>query len=170
MRRLLATAALAAGTAMAGAGCGTSQMAFTQDHRLHFTAPHSRALVAVPVTVRWAVDGFDVAPAGSARPSTGHGYFAVFVDRAPVRPGQSLSVLADPACKKTPGCFNAQYLAGKGVYTTTATTLTLTSVPSLASYEKTPLHEVTVVLMDTAGRRIGESAWYLDFRMGKRAA
>lgn len=155
---------------MAAAGCDTSQMAFTQDHRVHFTTPPSRALVSVPVTVRWTVEGFGIAPAGSAPPSTGHGYFAVFLDRAPVRPGQSLYVLADRSCKKTPGCFNAQYLAGKGVYTTTVPTLTLTSVPSLDSYEKTQLHEITVVLMDTAGRRIGESAWYLDFRMGKRPA
>lgn len=156
--------------AVAATGCGTAALAFSQDNRLHFTGPRSRAVVDVPLTVGWVIDRFNVAPGGSGPPSPGRGYFALFLDRAPVRPGQTLSALDDSTCKKTPGCFNSEYLAGKGVYTTTATSFTITSVPALNSYQKIQLHELTVVLLDTAGRRIGESAWYLDFRMRRQGA
>lgn len=148
-------------------GCNLSNLAFAQDNRLHFTSPRSRALVHQPVTVTWTMRDFSVAPAGSGVPSKDRGYFALFVDRAPVRPGQTLLTVADKSCRTTPGCFNAQYLANKGVYTTTSTTFTFQQIPSINSYQKIQLHEVTVVLMDTAGRRIGEEAWYLDFRLAR---
>lgn len=109
--------------------------------------------------------GFAEAPQGAGQPGKDRGYFAIFVDRAPVRPGQTLLVLADKSCRTTPGCFNPQYLAERGVYTTTSTSITLQQVASLNSYQQVQLHEVTVVLMDTSGRRIGESAWYIDFRL-----
>ena len=159
---------LAAGAVLSAvlvAGCGLSNLQFTKDNRLHFTSPGSRQLVRTPVTLRWAISGFKAEKQGSAPPSPDAGYFAVFVDRAPVKPGQTLLTLADKSCRETPGCFNAQYLAERNVYTTTTDSFTIDQVPSLNSRESVQVHEATIVLMNTAGQRIGESAWYVDFRL-----
>lgn len=116
------------------------------------------------------MNDFSVAPPGSGPASDDRGYFALFVDRAPVRPGQTLLAVADKSCRTTPGCFDAQYLANKEVYATRATTFTIQQVQSIDSYQKIQLHEVTVVLLDTAGHRIGENAWYIDFRLPRPAS
>jgi hypothetical protein len=136
-------------------GCGLSNLAFTADKRLHFLTPAPRALVRLPVTIRWRISGFG-------------GSFAVFVDRAPVGPGQPVSAVADRSCRRTPGCVNPGYLADRGVYTTGQDAVTIRQV-TVDSYQSTQTHEATVVLLDPAGRRIGESAWYVDFRMKKPA-
>jgi hypothetical protein len=160
------SAVLVAGLLVAASsGCGLSNLQFTKDNRLHFTSPHSRQLVGTPVTLTWTISGFRAEKQGSSPPSADAGYFAVFVDRAPVKPGQTLLSVADKSCRETPGCFNAEYLAERNVYVTTADAFTLDQVPALNTYEKVQVHEVTVVLMNTAGQRIGESAWYLDFRL-----
>ena len=155
--RAAATATVAA---VALAGCGASNLAFRTDHRVHITAPPSRALVQAPVTLRWNV---------SPRPAAAT-TFAVFVDRAPVKPGQTLRAVAagDSSCQHAAGCPDAQYLADRQVYTTADTSLTLQGVASMNSYQTTQLHEATIVLLDASGRRIGEAAWYVDFRMRHR--
>ena len=155
--RAAATATVAA---VALAGCGASNLAFRTDHRVHISSPASRALVDAPVTLRW-----NLLPRPEA-PTT----FAVFVDRAPVKPGQTLRAVAagDSSCQHAPGCPDAQYLADRQVYTTTDTSLTLQTVGSLNSYQTTQLHEATIVLLDASGRRVGEAAWYVDFRMRHR--
>jgi hypothetical protein len=161
-----------AACALAGwllAGCGFSHLAFTTDDRLHFLAPTPRALVRLPVTIRWDISHFEVLSPGSTAtgsPSGSEGYFGVFVDRAPVRPGQSISAVADRSCRRTPGCVSAGYLADRGVYTTWEDAVIIRQV-RVDSYQSTQTHEATVVLLDPAGRRIGESAWYIDFRMKK---
>jgi hypothetical protein len=54
------------------------------------------------------------------------------------------------------------------VFTTTNTSLKLPLIPDLTNTkEKLQLHRITIVLMDTAGHRIGESAWELDVRIPK---
>lgn len=164
LRVLLATTA-----AIAAGGCvNLSQLQFKQDHRLHFTSPDSRAQVQLPVTLSWTMGDFRVAARGSEAPSEHAGYFAVFVDRAPVKPGQTLAVVAkgDPTCRPSEGCPDAAYLRLRGVYTTTAPSLVLRNVvPITSNNDHVQLHEATVVLMDTSGRRIGESAWYRDFKL-----
>lgn len=170
MRRfafLLACAALSAG--LAGCGFGFSGLQFVADKRLHITAPRSLALVHVPVTLRWRISAFTITGPHRGPASERTGYFAVFVDLAPVRPGQTLRAVAagDPACLRTPGCPNPTYLAARGVYTTTQTSLTLSNIPPVNSYQQIQLHEVTIVLLNTDGRRIGESAWYIDFRLSQ---
>ena len=160
----------AAGFALAAwlvAGCGFSNLAFRTDHRLHFLTPAPRAVVRLPVTIRWDMSGFTLVAPGTvatASSTTGAGYFAVFVDRAPVRPGQALDTVADRSCRRTPGCVTAGYLADRGVYATWQDEVTIRQV-SVDTYQSTQTHEATVVLLDSAGRRIGESAWYIDFRM-----
>lgn len=161
--RLWVAAAL---LALAGVtGCSTSNLEFTQDNRLHFTSPKSRQLVNSPVTLTWRMSDFDVVQAGSSPPTSHAGYFAIFLDRAPVKPGQKLDSLADKSCLQTPGCYNAEYLANRNVYTTSSYSFRISEIPQLNSYSKVELHEVTIVLLNSAGQRIGESAWYLDFRL-----
>lgn len=149
------------------AGCALQNLAFVTDTRLKIQSPKDRVLVHLPVTIRWRMRDFTVAGPGSAPVSKNAGYFAIFVDRAPIRPGQSLRAVAasDLSCIHTPGCPNAAYLAERGVYTTTKDFLTLTQVGAVNSYQQVQLHTVTIVLLNTAGVRIGESGWYVDFRL-----
>lgn len=158
-------AVIACCSAIALAGCNVSNLAFTTDNRLHFTAPGSRALVHLPVRLAWDMSDFTLVTPGSVPPTPHAGYFAIFVDRVPIRAGQSLLTLADKSCRETPGCYNADYLAARGVYTTSDTSYTLAQIASVDSYQKVQLHEVTIVLLDSSGHRLGESAWYRDFRL-----
>jgi len=137
------------------ASCSVSNHNVFNDHRFHFVAPPSRAHVRLPVTLRWTMRDFTPAA-----------HFAIFVDRSPVGPGQTLRAVADrdTSCKRTPGCPDASYLADRQIYTTADDGFVLDRVADFVdNREKQQLHEVTVVLLDTAGRRIGESVWYLDF-------
>ena len=145
--------------------CAVSQLAFAQDSRLHFVTPRPRALVTLPVTLIWTIQGFTIAESGTGRPSKSRGYFALFLDRAPIGPGQGLTELADRSCNMTHSCSGAQYLAERGVYTTTRKSLRFEQIPAGSPHANVQLHEVTVVLMDTAGHRIGDSAWCIDFRL-----
>ena len=162
VRRLaVAAAALVA----LGSACSTSNLQFVNDGRLHFVTPKSQAMVHLPITITWEMSDFHVVAPGTVPASSRAGYYAVFVDRAPVKAGQTLAAVADSSCRRLRGCITAGYLADRGVYATTSASVTLTQIASLNSYQKVQLHEATVVLLDSAGRRIGESAWYRDFRV-----
>jgi len=109
-----------------------------------------------------------VGPAGSAPARTDAGYFAVFVDRAPIKPSETMRIVAknDEVCLHRSGCPDESYLEDRRIYTTTENGLTLDQIqPIDGDTERVQLHLITVVLMDTAGHRIGESAWQLDVRM-----
>jgi hypothetical protein len=143
---------------------------FRTDDRLHFSSPADRAKVEQPVTVSWHIRDFRVTEKGHGRPGDDAGFFAVFVDRAPVKPGQTLDAVAggDPSCERDPRCPDETYLRQHRVFATTSTSLKLPQIANLAdSNEKVQLHSITVVLLDSAGRRIGESAWQLDVRIPK---
>jgi hypothetical protein len=107
---------------------------------------------------------------GSEPPTKSAGYFSVFIDRAPIKPGRSLRSVGDTdrACVHDPSCPDAQYLADRQVYSATEPLLKLTEVQPLETKDGVQLHGAIVVLMDTAGRRIGEAAWRLEFRVRKR--
>lgn len=149
-----------------------TDLAMRQDHRLTFTAPNSRDVVKPPFTLRWTMDDFRVVKPGAGRPERSAGYFAIFIDKSPMKPGQTVEdfVDDDEACKQDPNCPDANYLADRGVYTTTKTTLTVKEVLPLESDEGGQPHEATVVLLDSAGRRIGESSWYLQFALAERTS
>lgn len=166
-------AALTALPLVLAAGCvDVSELQFVQDDRLTFDAPGSRELVETPLQLSWAMTDFEVVERGQGEPSDDAGYFAVFVDRAPVEPGETLEEVAgrDDVCRRDPACPDEQYLADRGVYVTTTPSLTIDLVPALGSTEEIELHDVTVILLDSRGRRIGESAWYREFRMVNRTA
>jgi len=158
-------------TLVTASGCGLTHLSdlnFRVDNRLHFTSPKDRATVGRPLTVTWTIRDFRVAGPGSEPPSKDAGYFAVFLDRAPIKPEQTMRVIGnnDPTCKNDPKCPDRQYLNEHFVFTTTAMQLRLTEIPTvLGNREKLQQHTITVVLMDTAGHRIGESAWELDVRL-----
>lgn len=152
-RALVAAVVLAVG--LVGSGCGVSDLNFVQDDRVSIVAPEDREKVELPVTVRWKVEeDFD-------------GTFAVFVDRAPVPPGRSLEWLArdDEFCKTTPECPNTEWFHARQVYPTAETELTLEDLPELSRDERRVFHEVTVVLIDEKGERVGESAFTVEFEL-----
>lgn len=146
-----------------------SRLAFRQDRRLAFTTPQSYELVEMPVTLSWTIEDFRIVKPDSGLPQESAGYFAIFVDRAPVKPGRALQDVADQdeSCKREPKCPDARYLAERGVYTTAKTTFELQTVPALDSNETVQLHEATVVLLDSGGHRIGEAAWHIPFKLEK---
>lgn len=162
----VAVAVLAAG---ALTGCGDLQ--FRQDHRVSFTAPADRSTVTTPVTLRWSVRDFALTGLDGSR-DRGQGAFGVFIDRAPVRPGEDLRSVAsgDESCLRSPGCPDAAYLAARGVYTTTQPRLTVDRLVRTAPSGRPDLHRATVVLLDGTGSRIGESAWQRDFRVADPVA
>jgi hypothetical protein len=151
--------------------CGVSRLQFTNDHRLSFQSPQTRELVRVPLTIRWSMRDFEpVGLDGSADEE--RGAFAVFVDRAPMPVGKDLDWLAkgDRGCQRDPRCPDAKYLADRGVYVTTATSLTLDVLPAAPDGVGDEQHYVNVVLVDGTGHRIGESAWYRAFTSTRRGA
>lgn len=156
-------------------GCGLTHLQdlqFRVDKRLHFVSPKARTTVRQPVTISWTMSDFTVAAPGSQPPSRDAGYFAVFVDKAPVRPGHTLKDVAngDPFCQNDPSCPNRSYLRNHGVFTTTATSVKFPVLPAVVNNKsRVQLHTFTVVLLDTSGHRIGESAWELDVRIPKVA-
>ena len=161
-RPLLRVAARAA--ALLAPACIPRGLSFVADDRVQIVSPEARSSVGDRVTVRWTVDGFDVTGrTGSPGPDTG--YFGVFVDRPPVPPGRPLSWVAhgDRTCATVPGCPDRDYLAAHDTYATSKTSFTIDELPDLHSYHGHEFHEVTIVLLDGAGRRIGEGAWHVDF-------
>ena len=172
--RLLVLALLTGLVGVLASGCMSfsdlSELQFKQDHRLQFTTPDDYAFVEPPFTVEWTMEDFEVLPAGSGEPpSEDAGYFAVFVDQAPIKPGRTLEDVAgrDEACKNDPRCPDKRYLEAKAVYVTHQPRLDLELVPQLNTKEKIQNHQLTVILLDSTGHRIGEYAWYLNFKAEK---
>ena len=153
------------------AGCGTGPLAFHNDHRLAFVSPAARSLVHTPLTVRWSMREFHLTGLDGSR-NPAQGTFAVFVDRAPMPVGADLKWFAahDPGCQRNPACPDGTYLANRGVHLTTDASLTLDVLPPVAAGVGDEQHSVTVVLLDGAGRRFAESAWYLPFTSPHRGS
>jgi hypothetical protein len=160
MRRALLACLLLLGTT----GCG--DLAFRVDDRVSFSAPQDQSTVKLPVTIDWDIRDFDVVAPGSAAPTRDAGYFAVFVDQAPMPPGKTLSWLArdDETCKPSEGCPDEGYLRSAGVFTTTKTELVIEQLTRHSGTSK-ERHQAVVVLLDTQGRRIGESAFRVVFNV-----
>ena len=152
-------------------GCGITHLNdlnFRTDDRLHFTSPPDRSEQHPPFVVTWTMDDFTVEPPGSAPPSRDAGYFAVFVDQAPVPPDHTLDDIAkgDPECEADPDCPDRHYLAGHHVFTTSEDQIRIPLLPPVqGDPAEVQLHSIIVVLMDTSGHRIGESAWELDVKI-----
>jgi len=136
-------------------GCRLSGLEFEQDTRIHFVAPKENAVSYLPIVLTWTAHGV---PASDV--------FALFVDRAPIQPGQNIDAVADSQCRAVPGCFDRDYLNEHQVYLTQQDTFTLTSILHPPSSHKTTtadIHTVTIVLLNSDGVRIDESEFSRDF-------
>ena len=118
--------------------------------------------MTLPVTVDWEVTNFEVT-GENGQATDDAGYFGIFLDNAAVPPGKPLSWIAhnDRICVNTPGCPDKQYLNDRGVYSTTETSFTVKRLVDQDVFDGFENHELTVVLLDGTGHRIGESAWYV---------
>ena len=125
---LVATVALAA----TGSACAPDGLAFRVDERVTIQSPEDRDIVTLPLTIEWDVEDFD-------------GTFAVFVDRAPIGPGDELP---EPL--------------PRGIYATDDTELVVETLPSDDGDDR---HKATIVLIDDEGRRAGESAFDVEFEV-----
>lgn len=165
LHRRAAFAAAALGLCLAVTACVPQGLAFRVDERLTFTAPPDRSTVSLPVTLEWQIRDFDVVQPG-APARDGAGYFAVFVDGVPMPPREHLSWVArdDDSCRADDGCPDEEYLNTRGVYTMTDTRLVLEQLPRTTDRDdRKERHRAVVVLLDAAGRRIGESAFEIAF-------
>lgn len=122
------------------AGCGP--YLFRQSDRLQITSPQNNSTVRQPLTVRWSAQDFS-APRD--------GRFAVFVDRDPMGAGGNINDYA-PSDRG-------------GIYLVAATSLKLTLLTPLAGVDPAEQnhHDVTVVMLDRSGARIGEYAAFTEF-------
>jgi hypothetical protein len=154
-------------------GCVSQDLAFRIDKRLTIDSPEARSEVTLPVTVRWHVEDFDVVAPGTSATGIGDsGYFGVFVDGAPQPPGKPLAWVArkDRTCRAADGCPDAQYLAARNIYSTSDTSITFQQLPRPSDTKRKERHSVTIVLLDTHGRRIGESAFYVEFTVKRKSS
>ena len=161
MRRLGRAPALVAGAVMLVASVSGCDLTFRTVRATAVLAPAEEATVSLPFVLRWR-----------APTRTTHGsrlYFAVFVDRAPIAPGQSLRAVASTQCNAQPDCPDLAYLAQHQVYVTAGEQFRLTAVPPFtASVIQTAgrgEHRVVIVPIDGQGRRVGETAMAVDFEV-----
>lgn len=148
LRALLALALVAALP-----GCAVKGLSFVADERVTLVSPEDNATVSLPFALEWSVRDYD-------------GRFAVVFDRSPMRPGQPLRALVpeDDPCHAEPECPDAQWLASNDVYITDGTRLVIERLPDLRATERAKdRHDVSIVLLDADGRRLGESVFTREF-------
>ncbi|MER6007842.1 hypothetical protein ABT120_55535 [Nonomuraea angiospora] len=155
-RRLLCALLLAALVPLSGCS-RLSGLQFRQDDRLQIQAPANLSTVRFPIEVSWQLTG-----------TPPPGRYAVFFDRYPMAPGESLRDIVDtqPNCRGTDECLQPAYLGAVfGIHVTTETSVTIERFPSDAPATGDSGHYATIVLIDDAGYRVGESVWYVSFQV-----
>jgi hypothetical protein len=142
---------------MLASGCALNGLAFAQDERVHIQSPASEATVDLPFDVRWTAEHFD-------------GKFLVLFDRSPMRPGQTLLSLVphnDP-CRSRPRCPDAQWLADHSLFLTADTHVHVDDLAEERTNKRAKdRHQLTIVLLDRQGRRVGESAFIREFTVAR---
>lgn len=136
--------------------CGDS-VAFVRDDRITIELPTALQHVQAPFEIRWSDDG--------EKPAA----YAVFVDRDPIGPGDSLKALAEEACDGRPGCDTPAFFSSRRIHVTTEPRVevaTLTPLGGTGGRSKHRVHQATIVLLDDDGRRTGEASWSVEFREG----
>jgi hypothetical protein len=145
-------------------GCAVHGLDFQSDGRVSFVTPKDRATLALPFKVQWTADvNLADDPGNNDRIRS----FAVLVDRVPPPPGDTLASMFanDDSCRTTASCGDPKYLATRGIRVTTATDISVDQVYSDAREHRPQWHTVTIVFLDGAQRRVGESAFRLDFKL-----
>jgi hypothetical protein len=167
-RRVTLVRARRAAAAMVGlmlltSGCRVGDLSFRIDDRVEIVSPEQRATVTLPFDVRWTVEDFNpVGFDGSATDDAGA--FAVLLDVTPQPPGEPLAYFArdDDTCRPSQGCPDATYLADHRIHTTQTTSFRVDALPDNRPTDRPSApddHEITVVLLNGKGERIGESAF-----------
>lgn len=150
--------------------CAIQGLAFEQDDRIAFIAPDYRQKVTLPFTIEWSVEDFELTgPTGISTKDAG--YIEILFDKQPQPPGEGVAYFArdDVSCRQTHGCPDKKYLADRGIFTTANSYFTVRALPPAPGVEldrgDADIHNVTLVLLDGEGRRIGESAWSTYFEV-----
>lgn len=149
-------------------GLSVTGLNFFEDERVSFVEPRHREVVALPVTLRWDVDGFDVVPPDGHSRDSDKGYFAVLLNADPMPPGDGLEYFArrDESCLRSATCPDEAYLAERGIHLVVGTELTLDALRDTRRHDerhRSDLQEASIILLDQSGRRIGESVWFVRF-------
>jgi hypothetical protein len=158
--------ALLAGLIVLLPACRTEGLAFREDKRAEIVEPSDESTVTLPFQVRWTVSDFEIVGAdGSDRDDAG--YFAVLLDESPMPPGEPLSYFArdDEQCDRSAGCPDEAYFADRGIYLTQQTSFDVTTLGDTRPTDRQSApdsHEITLILLNGRGERIGESAFRVD--------
>jgi hypothetical protein len=170
-RSVALAALIVVSSVVSASGCGVRGLNFKDDKRLSFVTPVDREEVRLPVTIEWTVRDFEATgPDGSARRDAGS--FGVYIDRTPQPPGEGQEWLVrnDPVCKRDErSCGTVDFLAQRDIHTTTDTTFVIERLPlpSGDAERRREFHDVTIVLLDGRGERIGESAFVRQFEVDR---
>lgn len=142
--------------------CASDHIALRADTSIRIQAPRELERVRLPVTIDWASGG-----AAPERDLSGAGpFYAVFVDRPPIRAGTSLRSIIDDDCRKQAGCPDLSWYAERFVFVTGDAKLTLATVPADATGTRTGAdhtHRVSVVRVNANGVRLNEAAASVEF-------
>jgi hypothetical protein len=151
--------------------CRVNDLSFKEDERVEITSPEDQDEVTLPFELRWKAEDFDVVgPDGSD--SEDAGYFAVLLDTSPMPPGEGLDYFArdDESCDRSAGCPDAQYFAERGIFPTSATSFEVTTIEDTRPTDRRSApdnHELTIILLNGKGERIGESAFRVDVEVDR---
>jgi hypothetical protein len=140
-------------------GCSLSGLAFRQDDRLAIENLEDRSTIEIPYVLEFSFAG-ELGTGGIAG-------FGILIDWSPPPPGDTLASLLDedPACVGPSGCPEG-YLARNRIIVTTDTEFVVDNVPVGSDREeRRGYHELTIVLVDAEGRRVGETAAFVRFRV-----
>jgi hypothetical protein len=152
VNRTLRTAAVSLVLVMA-AGCAVHGSAFTKNDSVTIFAPRDQQRVTMPLTVAWHATHYT-------------GQYAVFFDEAPVPPGHTLLSLvpADDPCRRQPVCPDDAWLSSHNIVVTAVPSVVVPVLRDLRTTNRSDdRHEVIVVMIDNAGRRVDEAAFRRDF-------
>ncbi len=135
------TVALLVGGCASGGLLNADGLAFRQDNSIVIIVPGERELVSEPLSVEWTMEPTTDQVAG----------FMLFVDRGPQPPGKTIEYF------KQDNRSNI-YLAETSPF----------EIPAIERREAVAKkvrdqHHLTIIAIDVAGRRIGETAAYVDF-------
>ena len=120
------------------------QYLFRQSDRLQITYPQIYSTVSQPLVIRWQARDFEAPRDGT---------FAVFIDRDPMPPGETLDYF-DPKDRT-------------GIITLSDTSYHVDVLTRRVGVDPAEQdhHDVTVVMLDSGGHRLGEYAGFTEFNV-----
>jgi hypothetical protein len=142
-------------TLLCFAGCSTQGLVLEQPTQLQHLRPVVFTSTEAPTRVSWTGDALH----DDQR-------YLVLIDQVPMAPGSTIRSLTDDVCRSTPGCPDPTYLAQHQLYTTAGHSVKIDALPlggPLPVHDLAGLHVATIVIVDRAGRRVGEEFWSTSF-------